>query len=174
LCSAIELLVLDVDGVLTDGSIIYSDKGDELKKFYVRDGSAIKFWRDQGKEIAFLTGRNSRALDLRAADLGVRFVVQGAQEKFVGFQRILADTGMQSTQACCMGDDLPDLPVLANCGLAVAVADACPEVTARAHYVTHLPGGRGAVSETIRLILSAQNLWDSVLRRYQDTRLKDS
>src|SRR5262245_3834708 len=140
-CAPIELLVLDVDGVLTDGSLIYSDQGDEHKKFYVRDGSAIKLWRDQRKEVAFLTGRNSRAVDLRAGELGVKCVIQGAQDKLQGFTRILGETGRTPQQVCFVGDDMPDLPVLANCGLAVAVADACPEVIARAHYVTRLPGG---------------------------------
>jgi 3-deoxy-D-manno-octulosonate 8-phosphate phosphatase (KDO 8-P phosphatase) len=168
-CERIELLVLDVDGVLTDGSIIYSDQGAELKRFYVRDGSAIKLWQQENKVTAFLTGRTSRAVELRAAELGVTQVVQGASMKLEGFRKILLGTGMKAQQACFIGDDLPDLPVLAKCGLAVAVADACPEVVARAHYVTRLRGGMGAVREAIELLLRSQNRWNSIMEQYRNT-----
>jgi 3-deoxy-D-manno-octulosonate 8-phosphate phosphatase (KDO 8-P phosphatase) len=133
----------------------------------VRDGSAIKLWRQQSKEAAFLTGRTSRAVELRAAELGVTRVVQGTRDKLEGFRQILHETGMKPQQACFIGDDLPDLPVLANCGLAVAVADACPEVAAQAHYVTRAAGGMGAVRETIELVLRSQNHWDNIVEQYR-------
>jgi 3-deoxy-D-manno-octulosonate 8-phosphate phosphatase (KDO 8-P phosphatase) len=170
-CEGIELLVLDVDGVLTDGGIIYSDQGTELKRFHVRDGSAIKMWHQQHKATAFLTGRTSRAVELRAAELGVTQVVQGARDKLAGFRQILLQTGMKPQQACCIGDDLPDLPVLANCGLAVAVADACAEVALQAHFVTRLAGGMGAVRETIELLLRAQDCWEGIVEEFRDKKL---
>jgi 3-deoxy-D-manno-octulosonate 8-phosphate phosphatase (KDO 8-P phosphatase) len=169
-CAAIELLVLDVDGVLTDGRIIYSDQGTEIKAFHVRDGAAIRWWREQNKEAAFLTGRISRAVDARAAELGITLVVQGAGDKLSAFRQLLLEARVEPAQACYIGDDLPDLPVLAHCGFAVAVADACPEVAAMAHYVTRSPGGAGAVRESIELLLRAQNCWNKIVEKYGVTR----
>ena len=167
-CAKIELLVLDVDGVLTDGGIIYTEEGMELKKFHVRDGSAIKIWQRQSKRLAFLSGRSSGAVALRASELGVEIVLQGVADKLKGFQQILLEANSQPEQACFVGDDLPDLPVLVNCGFAVAVADACAEVIELAHYVTRLPGGEGAVRETIEVILRAQNHWDPAVEGFRN------
>jgi 3-deoxy-D-manno-octulosonate 8-phosphate phosphatase (KDO 8-P phosphatase) len=153
------MLVLDVDGVLTDGRIIYSEDGVETKAFHVRDGTGLKIWHEQGLRTAIVTGRTSRAVEIRAAELGIGAVVQGTADKLSACRRLLDESALGFDQVCGIGDDLPDLPVLSNCGLAVAVADACPEVRAAAHYVTHTPGGRGAVREVIELILSCQGRW---------------
>jgi YrbI family 3-deoxy-D-manno-octulosonate 8-phosphate phosphatase len=160
-CRRIELLIVDVDGVLTDGSIIYGDNEVELKVFHVRDGSGLKLWQQAGKRSAILSGRSAKMVAIRAAEVGIGQVIQGAVDKLPAFQELLQ--GLEPAQVCYVGDDVPDLPVLARSGLAVAVADACPEVVAAAHYVTRAAGGRGAVRETIELILSAQGLWQKML-----------
>src|SRR5262249_43387571 len=155
-CARIELLLLDVDGVLTDGSIVYTDDGIELKRFHVRDGSGLMIWQHVGKRAALISGRTSRAVEGRAAELGIAPAIQGKGEKLPALREVLNAVGVQPEQVCAIGDDVPDLPVLRRCGLAVAVADACPEVIADADYVTRAVGGRGAVRETIELILSSQ------------------
>jgi 3-deoxy-D-manno-octulosonate 8-phosphate phosphatase (KDO 8-P phosphatase) len=167
-CAAIEMLVLDVDGVLTDGSITYTDRGEELKSFHVRDGAGIKFWQQQGKQAAILSGRTSQTVTVRAAELGIDIVVQGASAKLAAFGQILQETATQPNQVCFVGDDLPDLAVMQNCGLAVAVADACAEVRANAHHVVRAAGGRGAVREIIELILQCQNRWHFVVDRFRN------
>src|SRR6516225_1279178 len=134
-CAAIELLVADVDGVLTDGGIVYGSDGIELKQFHVRDGSGLKCWEQAGKRAAFLTGRRSAVVERRGLELGVAFVIQGAVEKLPALRRLLGETGLTPEQVCYIGDDLADLPSLRTCGLAVAVADACVEVRAEAHYI---------------------------------------
>lgn len=150
---------MDVDGVLTDGRIIYGDDGVEVKAFHVRDGVGLKFWRLAGKQTAIITGRSSRAVAIRAAELDIQPVFQGASDKLAAYRQILTAGPWQPEQVCCVGDDIPDLPLLANCGLAVAVADACSEAREFAHYVTRTPGGRGAVREVIELILGCQGRW---------------
>jgi 3-deoxy-D-manno-octulosonate 8-phosphate phosphatase (KDO 8-P phosphatase) len=162
-CQPIQLLVLDVDGVLTDGRITYTAEGVEVKSFHVRDGSAISFWQKMGKKVAVVSGRASRAVDVRAAELGITQVRQGASDKKLALRTILAATLLPPEQVCAVGDDLADLPLLRACGLAVAVADACAEVRAAAHYVTRTPGGRGAVREVVELILGAQGRWDALV-----------
>jgi 3-deoxy-D-manno-octulosonate 8-phosphate phosphatase (KDO 8-P phosphatase) len=159
----IELLVLDVDGVLTDGRVVYTANGDEVKSFHVRDGSGLKFWRQSGKKVAILSGRASPAVDRRAAELGITTVVQGVGEKLPAFRRILNDLGLRPDQACAVGDDLPDLPVLRHCGLGVAVADAVPELKAAAAYVTTVPGGHGAVREAVEWLMRGQGTWAGVI-----------
>ena len=162
-CAAIEVLLLDVDGVLTDGGIIYGDDGVELKKFHVRDGSALQIWHQAGGRSAVISGRSSRLVQVRAAELGIALVLQGARDKWPAYQRVLTEMSVRPQQVCFIGDDVPDLPILANCGLAIAVADACPEVRRDAHYVTHALGGRGAVRETVELILNCQQRWQAVV-----------
>src|SRR5436190_2240930 len=157
-CLPIELLLVDVDGVLTDGSIIYGDQGAELKAFFVRDGTGLKLWTGLGKQAGIITGRRSAVVERRAAELGLSIVVQGAGDKLEALATVLAEQRLGPEQVCYVGDDLPDVPVLAHCGLAVAVADACQEARATAHYVTRALGGRGAVREVIELILRAQGL----------------
>jgi 3-deoxy-D-manno-octulosonate 8-phosphate phosphatase (KDO 8-P phosphatase) len=166
-CAAIELLVVDVDGVLTDGGIVHGSGGVELKQFHVRDGSGLKIWQFVGKRAALITGRRSKLVDVRAAELGIDPVIQGAPEKMPAYRELLRAGGWAPGQVCYVGDDVPDLPVLCNCGLAVAVADAAPEVIAAAHYVTRAAGGRGAVREAIELILRCQGHWQTVVERFR-------
>lgn len=170
-CRRIDMLVLDVDGVLTDGGIIYGDDGVELKKFHVRDGSGLKIWQFVGKRAAIISGRTSRVVEVRAAELGIAPVYQGRSEKMPAYRSLLADGNLRPEQVCFIGDDVPDLPLLLHCGLAVAVADACAEARAAAHYVTTAPGGRGAVREVIERILRCQGLWQPVVDRFRGERL---
>jgi 3-deoxy-D-manno-octulosonate 8-phosphate phosphatase (KDO 8-P phosphatase) len=170
-CAAIDLLVLDVDGVLTDGGIIFTGDGTEVKVFHVRDGWGLKLWQSLGKRTALLSGRTSPTVVVRAAELGVGQVIQGAADKLPAFRRLVASEGLPPEKICYVGDDLPDLPVLLHCGLAVAVADACPEVRRAAHYVTQAGGGRGAVRETIELLLRCQGHWQQVLERFRSEKL---
>jgi 3-deoxy-D-manno-octulosonate 8-phosphate phosphatase (KDO 8-P phosphatase) len=158
-CAAIQLLVLDVDGVLTEGGIVHGSGGVELKTFHVRDGSGLKCWLKTGRQVALITGRTSPVIETRAAELGIEFVFQGAAEKLPVLKGLLERTGVQAGAVCCVGDDLPELPLLRHCGLAVAVADACPEARAAAHYITRTPGGRGAVREVIELMLRCLGEW---------------
>ena len=164
--AAVRLLLLDVDGVLTDGSVIYADDGSELKRFHVRDGSGLKLWHAAGKRSAIVSGRQSAAVERRAAELGIGPVLQGRDDKLAALAEVLAATGLTPEEVCAVGDDLPDLPVLRRCGLAVAVADACPEVRAAAAYVTAAPGGRGAVREAVEWLLKAQGRWDELTARF--------
>ena len=163
-CQPIQLLVLDVDGVLTDGRITYTAEGVEIKSFHVRDGSALAYWQRQGRQVSIVSGRTSKAVDVRAAELGITHVRQGVADKKLALRAILGATSLRPEQVCAVGDDLPDLPVLRACGLAVAVADACAEARAAAHYVTRAPGGRGAVREVVELILRAQGRWDAIVQ----------
>ena len=166
-CAGIELLVLDVDGVLTDGGIIYADDGVEVKAFHVRDGSGLKLWHQAGKRSALITGRTSRLVEVRAAELGVGAVVQGAADKRSAYAKVLAEAGLGPERACVVGDDVPDLPLLGSCGLAAAVADACVEARRVAHYVTRANGGRGAVREVIELVLRCQGHWQRLTESYR-------
>jgi 3-deoxy-D-manno-octulosonate 8-phosphate phosphatase (KDO 8-P phosphatase) len=154
---------MDVDGVLTDGRIVYTDNDVELKAFHVRDGSGLKLWHLAGKKSAIISGRTSRAVEVRAAELGIGLVLQGMSDKQAGFQQVLTQTGLRAEQVCGVGDDIPDVPLLRQCGLAVAVADACPEARAAARYVTKAAGGHGAVRETIELILRCQDRWQKLV-----------
>jgi 3-deoxy-D-manno-octulosonate 8-phosphate phosphatase (KDO 8-P phosphatase) len=162
-CAGVELLVLDVDGVLTDGAIIYGSDGLEVKAFHVRDGSGLKLWHRAGKRTAWITGRSSPVVEVRAAELGVGLVLQGAAEKLPALARVLEWAGVAAAAACYVGDDVPDLAPLRACGLAVAVADACAEVRASAHHVTRAAGGRGAAREVIELILRCQGAWPGLV-----------
>jgi 3-deoxy-D-manno-octulosonate 8-phosphate phosphatase (KDO 8-P phosphatase) len=164
-CARIEFLLLDVDGVLTDGGIIYDDDGRELKQFHVRDGSALKYWQLAGKRAGILTGRSSKVVEVRAKELGIEPVIQGATHKLTAYRDVIASLGVQVQQVAFVGDDLPDIPVLRDCGLAIAVADACPEVIAEGHFVTRAPGGRGAVREAIEFILRSQGQWANIVER---------
>jgi 3-deoxy-D-manno-octulosonate 8-phosphate phosphatase (KDO 8-P phosphatase) len=164
--AAIEVLVLDVDGVMTDGAIVIDNHGVETKAFHVRDGTGIKLWQQSGKRVAIITGRSSHVVDARAGELGIESVQQGVRDKLKTMQEILDAANLQAHQACFVGDDLPDMPAMRRAGLAVAVADACPELRAAAHYVTRTPGGRGAVREVIELLLKAQNRWQDAVRPF--------
>lgn len=166
-CGPIELLLVDVDGVLTDGVIALDDRGVETKHFHVRDGSAVTLWRKAGKRAAILSGRWAPAVDRRAAELGIAPVIQGASDKAAPFRTLLADLGLDARQVCYVGDDLADLPVLAAVGLAACPADADDEVRRAAHVVTRAPGGRGAVREVVELLLKNQGHWERLLAAYR-------
>ena len=163
----IELLLLDVDGVLTDGSVVYTDSGEELKRFHVRDGSGLKLWRAAGKRSAIISGRSSAAVERRASELGIAPVLQGCDDKLQAFEEVLAAVGLTADRVCAVGDDLADLPILKRAGLAIAVADACPEVQAAAHLTTITPGGRGAVREAVEWLLKLQGRWDALIAGYR-------
>lgn len=165
--SDIKLLLADIDGVLTDGSIVIDSHGHELKKFHVRDGSGIVAWQKLGLKFGIITGRSSRVTTLRAAELRVDFVEQcGAMDKVQALENIGARAGVDASGIAFIGDDLADLPVLTRVGYPMAVADAAPEVLGVARYVTPSPGGRGAVREAIEHILKAMGRWDEVLEAY--------
>jgi 3-deoxy-D-manno-octulosonate 8-phosphate phosphatase (KDO 8-P phosphatase) len=170
-CRRIDLLIVDVDGVLTDGRIVYGDTAVETKAFHVRDGAGLRVWQMMGKRSAIITGRRSPIVERRAEETGIARVIQGASEKLPAFAELLAQEQLKPEQACFVGDDIPDLPVLNNCGLAVAVPDACPEARQAAHYITQTPGGRGAVRETVELILRCQGLWQQLVERFASQRL---
>lgn len=155
----ITALILDVDGVLTSGDIVYSAAGQEIKSFHVRDGSAIKVWQKAGKQIGLLSGRASVVTSLRAKDLGIVDVVQGNAQKMPGFQELMQQWKVEAEAVAYVGDDQADVPIMKQVGLAVAPADACMEARDAACLVTRQGGGQGAVRETIEWILSSQNLW---------------
>jgi len=162
----IRLLLLDVDGVLTDGTIAMTANGEAAKPFFVRDGSAMVWAQKAGIEIGLLSGRTSDATTARAAELKITMVIQGESDKRAAFERLAAAQGLAAREIAYMGDDLPDLPVLVRAGLSGAPADACAEVRQRVHYVTQAPGGRGAVREFIELILRGRGDWDALVRNH--------
>ncbi len=162
----VRLMIFDVDGVLTDGTLYYSASGEELKAFNIRDGQGMKMLAGTGVRLAIVSGRRSAALERRAADLGVDLLYQGVEDKRAAFDELTARLALSPEDCGFLGDDLIDLPVLLRCGFAAAVADAAPEVRARAHYVTSAPGGRGAVRETCELVMRAQGTLAGALARY--------
>ena len=166
-CKQIELVLSDVDGVLTDGGVIFDNQGIEIKRFHVRDGLGIKLWQRAGFPFGVVTARNSHIVKMRAAELGVDIVRQGFEQKLPIVKEIVEERGLTLEAVCYIGDDLTDLPVLKSVGLAVGVADAVAEVRAAAHYVTKTPGGSGAVRETIETILKARKRWDDLIQKYQ-------
>lgn len=164
--SRIDLLVLDVDGVMTDGRIILTPEGQEIKAFHVRDGSGIKFWRRVGKKVAIITGRGSPVIALRAKELEIDVFRVNAKNKVPAYREVLAELKMSPDRTAVMGDDLPDLPLMRNCGLPIAVADAADEVRQAAAVVTKAAGGHGAVREAIELILKSTGAWKDIMARY--------
>lgn len=163
---SVRLIVLDVDGVLTDGAIVLDDCGVESKRFHVRDGLGIKAAIQGGIPVAVITARSSRAVNLRMQELGVDLFVQGARDKRVALEMVTQRTGLEPEDMGYLGDDLLDLPAMRRCGYRMAVADASPEVRQAADYVTSLPGGRGAAREAIEHVLKAQGKWDAVLETF--------
>ena len=162
----IRLLLLDVDGVLTDGRIILDSEGGETKQFDVRDGSAIKWLVRSGVKVAFLSGRSSPVVERRARELGVEVVVEGAKQKLPAFRALLRRLGCRAEEVCYVGDDLPDIPVLLRVGVACTVADAPREVKDVCPVVTQAAGGRGAVREIAEKILQAQGAWHKLVAGY--------
>ena len=163
----ISLLVLDVDGVLTDGRIVLADYGDELKFFNIQDGAALVFWHKLGFKSAIVTGRRSRLVRRRAAEMRVDFVAQGHVIKLPVYEQLLKRFRVSDEQVCALGDDLMELPILRRAGFSVAVPDAADEVKRASHYVTRRAGDRGAVREVVDILLKAKGLWDQVLGWYQ-------
>ena len=165
-CKPIEMILSDVDGVMTDGGLIFDNQGVESKQFQTRDGMGIRIWRRAGNQFGIITGRSSQIVRVRSAELGIDIVRQGVLDKLpIGLQ-IISEAGLTPEQVCYVGDDLPDLTLIDAVGLGVAVADASEEVRRTAHYTTSVPGGRGAVREVIELILKNQNRWDDLIRKY--------
>lgn len=152
----IQLLICDVDGVMSDGLIYMGNNGEELKAFNVRDGYGIRCLLTSGIEVAIITGRQSKLLEDRAKTLGITYLYQGQHNKLLAYQQLLDTLNLKHEQTAYIGDDLIDLPVMEKVGLSVAVADAHPLLTPRADYVTRIMGGRGAVRELCDLILLAQ------------------
>jgi 3-deoxy-D-manno-octulosonate 8-phosphate phosphatase (KDO 8-P phosphatase) len=155
----IRLLILDVDGVLTDGRLYFGPKEEVMKVFHVRDGHGIKLAQQAGLAVAMVSGRRSDAAFLRAKELGVDHYFEGVRDKVAILDRLLELLSLQPEQAAAVGDELVDLPLFHRVGLSVAVADAVPEVRAAAHWVTQNPGGRGAVREVCDLVLKATGRW---------------
>jgi len=166
---AIRLLILDVDGVLTDGRLYFDAQGEPLKVFHVRDGHGIKMAQRAGIEVALLSGRRSEAAFHRATELGIDRFFQGLRDKLAAMKEIEAALQIRLQEVAVVGDELVDLPIMARAGLAVAVADAVPEVLAAAHWVTTNPGGRGAVREVCDLLLKAQGKWEEIIRPWMAT-----
>jgi 3-deoxy-D-manno-octulosonate 8-phosphate phosphatase (KDO 8-P phosphatase) len=162
----VRLLVLDVDGVLTDGRMILSERGDELKAFHTHDGIGINLARRCGILVALVTGEKSPIAQSRGAKLGLEDIVLGARRKGEVLADLMAKHGVSPEQTAFMGDDLLDLPALERVGLAVAPANAVPEVRAIAHVVTRAAGGGGAVRECVELILRAQGRWREAVRTF--------
>jgi 3-deoxy-D-manno-octulosonate 8-phosphate phosphatase (KDO 8-P phosphatase) len=154
----VRLVVLDVDGVLTDGRLYYGPEGESMKVFDVRDGHGIKMLMARGIDVAILSARNSVIVDRRARELGIGRVAQGRGDKAAGFSELLATAGLTAEVAAFIGDDLPDLPVLRSAGFAVAVEDARDEVKAAAHWVAPRAGGHAAVRAAAEFILRAQGV----------------
>jgi 3-deoxy-D-manno-octulosonate 8-phosphate phosphatase (KDO 8-P phosphatase) len=164
--TGLRLLLFDVDGVLTDGTILVNGDGSESKQFSIRDGAAIVWAQRAGLSIGLLSARTAHATALRAAQLGIRIVVQGAADKLSGYEGILATEALTDQQVGYMGDDLQDLPVLRRAGFSAAPADAAPEVRASVQWVSARGGGHGAVRECIEHVLRAQGTWKTIADEY--------
>ena len=152
----VRLAIFDVDGVMTDGTLYIGAQGEPFKAFNILDGHGVKMLQSAGIATAILSGRSSEAVARRAAELSIMHVIQGAADKLAAFDALIARLGVEPLACAFVGDDLPDLPVMRNCGLAVAVANAVDAVKGAAHYVTRASGGRGAVREFCELVLRAQ------------------
>lgn len=152
----VRLLVLDVDGVMTDGRLYYGVRGETLKVFHVRDGLGMKLLTAAGITLAVISGRRSGMTVRRCRELGVRHVFQGVEDKLAAFHRLREELKLASVACACVGDDVPDVPLMREVGLAFAVADAHPEARGAAHVVTRLPGGKGAVREVCDYLLRAR------------------
>ncbi|MGQ9811939.1 MAG: KdsC family phosphatase [Dissulfurimicrobium sp.] len=159
----IRLLATDVDGVLTDGSIVYNAMGEQIQAFNVQDGFGLKLLKKAGIEIAIISSRVSKALEIRAMELSIKRVFQGQGDKIASYQMILAELGIKDEETAYIGDDWPDLPLLKRVGLSIAVSNAAYPLHDHVDYVTEREGGRGAVREVCDLILKARNKWGTFL-----------
>ena len=162
----LKLMIFDVDGVMTDGTLYYSERGEELKAFNIRDGHGIKMLRQNGVEVALITARSSRAVELRAANLGIAHLYQGVEDKRAAYAALLTRLELAAEQSGYMGDDLLDLPLITRCGFAATVPAAPEALKSRAHYVTRMGGGQGAVREVCEFILRAQGALERAIRAH--------
>ena len=162
----IKLLLLDVDGVLTDGKIVYTDSGEQIKAFDVKDGHGLKLLMRSGAEVVLITGRESKVVLHRARDLGIQEVYQKVTHKIEIYEKILKEKNLEDIHVGFVGDDLIDIPVLKRVGFSAAVEDAIPEVKEIVDYVTSKKGGEGAVREVCELLLKSQNKWEELTERY--------
>ncbi|MEO8165648.1 MAG: HAD family hydrolase [Betaproteobacteria bacterium] len=162
----IRLAIFDVDGVLTDGSLYMSERGEELKTFNILDGLGLKLLASSGITTALLSGRKSKIVTLRAKELGISHLLQGADDKLETYHRLLRKLDLAEEETTFMGDDLPDLPVLRRCGLAFSVPNAPEIVRSHVHYVTKLAGGHGAVREACEFLMLARGTLENQMRTY--------
>ncbi len=162
----IKILVMDVDGVMTDGRIILGTGNSELKFFDARDGVGIKYLQRVGIDVAIITGRESEVVKMRAEELGINLIYQNAKMKIEAYQDLKKKTGFEDKQIAYIGDDLPDIPVMKKVGFAVAVANCSDETKEAAHYVTKNQGGKGAIREVTDLIIKLQQKWGKIMERY--------
>lgn len=162
----IRLLLLDVDGIMTDGRIVYDNHGVETKAFDVKDGHGLKLLQRAGLRVGIITGRQSEVVRLRAQELGIEILYQGAKDKLVPYREVLQSLRLNDEEVAYMGDDIVDLPILRRVGFAATVADACEDVKPLVHLVTARSGGRGAVREVCDLILKETGRWQQVTGRY--------
>lgn len=162
----VKLLLLDCDGVLTDGRLTLLDNGDEQKTFHTRDGHGLVLFHRAGLQSGIISGRTSKAVERRARELGITYLRQGSVDKIKDYEKVLAEAGVQEWETAFVGDDVNDIPLMQRAAFAIAVADAAEETRAAAHYVTILPGGYGAVREVTELILKAQGRWAELMQRY--------
>jgi len=163
----ITLLCLDVDGVMTDGSIMLDDHGVETKRFHVRDGAGIRMWLTLGYHVAIITGRSGDVVKHRARELGIEHVIQGSKDKGESFRQLMTTLDLQPEHAAMIGDDIPDLPLLRMVGYPIAVADAAVEVRDLASYVTNERGGHGAVREAIEHLLNKKGQWQQAVEQFE-------
>jgi YrbI family 3-deoxy-D-manno-octulosonate 8-phosphate phosphatase len=168
-CSKIELILSDVDGVMTDGGIHILDDGTQLVKFHIRDGMGVRLWREAGKRFGIVTGRKLESIRKRAEDLWLDIIRLGIDDKLPAVDELAAELGVRRDQVCYIGDDLLDLKTIQSVGLGVAVADAVEDVRKAAKYTTSVPGGQAAVREVIELILKNTGRWEDVMKRYSIT-----
>jgi 3-deoxy-D-manno-octulosonate 8-phosphate phosphatase (KDO 8-P phosphatase) len=164
--SRIKLLLMDCDGVLTDGRLWLTENGDEQKSFNTKDGLGLALLHRAGLQSGIISGRKSIAVERRAQELGIEFLRQGDEQKIAAFEEVLRLAGVNEDEVAFIGDDLSDIPLMQRSELAVAVADAVEEARAAAHYVTHAEGGRGAVREVVEIILKSQGRWNDLIEGY--------
>lgn len=167
--AAIKLCLFDVDGVLTDGRLFFNNGGDEFKSFNTLDGQGIKMLQASGVDVGIITGRTSDLVARRANDLGIKWLIQGREDKFAALQEILAQKPVELSEIAFVGDDLPDLRVISRVGLGIAVANAAPFVKEHSHHITERKGGEGAAREVVELIMAAQNTLAAANQHYLES-----
>lgn len=166
-CAAVKLLLSDVDGVLTDGRVIYDNNGIESKQFHIRDGQGIRLWQESGGLFGVVTARSSQIVKLRTEELRIAIVRQGIDNKLETVRELAEEQRMELSQIAYVGDDLLDLATIQSVGLGIAVADAAEEVRQAADYTAKLPGGCGAIREVVEMLLKKTGRWEAGLRRYR-------